>query len=420
MSAQPRVFEGPDPERLLLEAWSVHGTDVRISEPVTIRRGGIFGFFARLHYRIEVLDEPAAAPDPAAGARAAVTGLTPTADSATARAAGPLESLIAAAEGADTVDLATSEPESFDAILEKVASSLGENPADDWATLARVDRPAPSATPLTPQRDVAALSGPPASSDGTLLIPDHSIHSAMPSVLRSSEVVHAHTAERLVIPLASARECDDEIVKQLELVGVPDELLPHGVGATSLEDAFGSLPGARPLPRSRGSLIALVAPAAKAARLAELLASELELAPEEIARAVPRRTRSARVGSLVTTPEEALDLSPGWRRDRIGLVTVCCASAADTSWARAMLYALAPSMVLALQSATAKSEDVAAACAALGGVDALCLEELEATLTPASALASGTPVARLDGVVADGAAWAAVAARALARRESTC
>jgi hypothetical protein len=221
-----------------------------------------------------------------------------------------------------------------------------------------------------------------------------------------------------VIPLASARELDDEVVRTLELVGVPDELLPHGVGATSLEDAFASLPGSRDLPRSRGSLIAIVAPPATAARLAAILADELGIAPEELTRVLPRRTRGARDGSFVTTPEEARDLAPGWRRDRIALVTVPCARPADASFARAMLYALAPSMVLASASATAKTEDIAATCAALGGVDALCLGDLDATLTPASALGSGTPVARLDGVAADGAAWAAVAERALARRSA--
>ena len=49
------VFEGPDPERLLLEAWSVHGTQVRITEPVTVRRGGVGGFFPKEPYRIEVV-----------------------------------------------------------------------------------------------------------------------------------------------------------------------------------------------------------------------------------------------------------------------------------------------------------------------------------------------------------------------------
>ncbi|HXQ62735.1 MAG TPA: hypothetical protein VN796_10400, partial [Acidimicrobiales bacterium] len=57
--------------------------------------------------------------------------------------------------------------------------------------------------------------------------------------------------------------------------------------------------------------------------------------------------------------------------------------------------------------ATAKAEDVAAWAEALGGIDALALENLEATVSPASALGVGIPVARIDGQPATAARWVA-------------
>ena len=51
---QRLVYEGRDPERLLRDVWEKHGTGVRITEPEEARKGGIFGFFSRVVYRIEV------------------------------------------------------------------------------------------------------------------------------------------------------------------------------------------------------------------------------------------------------------------------------------------------------------------------------------------------------------------------------
>ena len=57
--------------------------------------------------------------------------------------------------------------------------------------------------------------------------------------------------------------------------------------------------------------------------------------------------------------------------------------------------------------ATAKSEDVTAWAGALGGLDALAVDNLDATVSPAASLASGIPVARLDGHPANAARWTA-------------
>jgi hypothetical protein len=58
--------------------------------------------------------------------------------------------------------------------------------------------------------------------------------------------------------------------------------------------------------------------------------------------------------------------------------------------------------------ATCKTEDVAMWAETIGGVDALALENVEVTVSPAAALGLGIPVARLNGQPATASRWAAL------------
>jgi hypothetical protein len=188
----------------------------------------------------------------------------------------------------------------------------------------------------------------------------------------------------------------------------------------SLSEAAAALPVARALPRAPGSLIAVVGPDARARALARAVARELGIAEAEIARAVYRRRPNMLAKHLVAhRPEDAADLAPGWRRDRVGVVAVCLPQRMQRAlpWARAMLHALAPSMTLLQASALCKTEDIAAVEAAIGGADALWLEHTPETLSPASPLACGCPAAYLDGAPANAHSWEAVLRTALLRQE---
>ncbi len=79
----------------------------------------------------------------------------------------------------------------------------------------------------------------------------------------------------------------------------------------------------------------------------------------------------------------------------------------DRSWATHLIAALRPTAVWGVVDATAKTEDIAAWAEDLGGVDALALEHLDATVSPAAVLGLGTPVARIDGQPATAARWVA-------------
>jgi hypothetical protein len=211
------------------------------------------------------------------------------------------------------------------------------------------------------------------------------------------------------------------------MAGFPEWLLPAATGdvtagasagARSLEEAFAAVPAPRPLPRTPGSLVAVVGEGRAATQIARSVAAELGVRPSEIAvAALEGTTRSRRPGYRVRTPDEAADLSAGWRRDGVGVVVVHASSAeADRRWAREMLRAMRPSCVWGLARASTKPEDVERWADDIGGVDALVVDEVAGTVTPAAILSAGIPVVRLDGEPATPERWADVVAALAAGR----
>ena len=77
------------------------------------------------------------------------------------------------------------------------------------------------------------------------------------------------------------------------------------------------------------------------------------------------------------------------------------------AWATHVIAALRPTAIWGVVDSTVKPEDVAAWADALGGVDALALENIDATVSPAAALRTGIPVVRIDGRPASAARWTA-------------
>jgi hypothetical protein len=177
-----------------------------------------------------------------------------------------------------------------------------------------------------------------------------------------------------------------------------------------LLEAFGGLTPPPPLPRRAGSLLVVVGPGAPARRLGAALADEMGIDPTE----VPFCSRDPWAYAVVTgkllvrSAEDGAELAPGWRRSQPAVVVVDAAvTAPERSWACHLIAALRPTAVWGVVEATAKTEDTAAWVQALGGMDALALENLDATVSPAAALGLGLPVARIDGQPATAARWVA-------------
>jgi hypothetical protein len=191
-----------------------------------------------------------------------------------------------------------------------------------------------------------------------------------------------------------------------------------GLEAVLLE-VFASFAPAPPLPVRPGSLLVVVGAAAPSRRLGATLADEMGVDPA----AVPFASRHAGALDLVAGPlllrrsEDAAEMAPGWRRSRAAVVVVDAPlSGADRFWARAMITALRPTVVWGVVEATSKTQDIALWSEAVGGVDALAIENIESTVSRAATTGVGIPVARLNGLPATASRWAATIMDGLARQ----
>jgi hypothetical protein len=178
-----------------------------------------------------------------------------------------------------------------------------------------------------------------------------------------------------------------------------------------LLETFGGLVTVPPLPGLAGSLLVVVGAGSPARRLAAAVAGEIGIDPY----GVPFASLGARAYAVATGPllvrsaEDAAERAPGWRRSHTAVVVVDApVNGTEREWAGRVISALRPTAVWAVVDATSKTEDIASWAQTLGGVDALALENLDATVSPASALGLGLPVARLNGQPATAARWAAI------------
>jgi len=405
VSALPLVFEGPDPEKLLIDAWSVHGTGVRISEPACVRKGGLFGFFQKLHYRIEVLP---AVPEPPAprGTKRSTTQAPVTTASA-------LERLVESTE--DVFEVDGPPRRSFDEVLDGVASALGDDPATFAASgigglatagaLATevVEREAPDhEAPGAAREDAARRERPAAERFDDPLGELRRLAAGERGPAPAGE--RDHSAPDAAGASALACETLDGLGFPRELVDrVPGRLAP----LAAIDAACELLPAARPLPDVAGALIAVVGELGRALEIASTILDDLGLDNAEIAVVTADRPGFAVPTHLIATDARtAAALSPGWRRDGVAVVAVGSGTDRTSArWCRTVLHALRPTATWAVVSAAAKPEDVACFAASAGGLDALVVDDLDATVTPAAIVRAGVPVARIDDAPATARRW---------------
>jgi hypothetical protein len=238
------------------------------------------------------------------------------------------------------------------------------------------------------------------------------------SIVRHVEDTDANPASLaqvpvLAVPTTSAPGLDREALVR---VGLPEELvrrLGFSLGADpsrGLLELLEHLPRPDRLPEGRGSVIAAVGDRAAALDLANQLAAELGLDADDVVLAsATYRRRAVPAHRRIWDLERAEEQRRSWRR-RLHPTIVAVESAPGRSpdWARRVLDALEPTMVWGAVEATRKAEDLLSWSDQLGGVDALSVDRVDETLSPATVLRCGIPVGRLDGRPATPALWAAL------------
>jgi hypothetical protein len=431
VSAQLKSFEGPDVQVLLDRIRVELGPGAKIDGAEKIRVGGVLGFFAKEHYRVVV-----EVPDPADGhapRRAARPSAPPPAASdvfsAMAEATDDVNDVGVPALSAGTAAARTVRPpatraagpsraaadpaaESFDAVLTRVATTLEATPAPGNGTGGVGARGGVSGASVAPSPDGDAFSPPPAdiAAKAALFLAGSPTESGAPTPPRRPAAARRPTAE--------STGPTDRTIEALRRVGLDEATvaavsdgLRRGTGLqAALLEALGGLAPAPPLPSGAGSLLVVVGAGVAARRLGAALAGEIGIDPTEVPYAsLDAGAYAVATGSLlVRGAEDAAERAPGWRRSRAAVAVVDApVRGTEQSWARAVITSLRPTAVWGLADSTTKTQDIAAWVETLGGVDALALENIGGTTSPAAVLGTGIPVARLDGQPATAARWVA-------------
>jgi hypothetical protein len=201
-------------------------------------------------------------------------------------------------------------------------------------------------------------------------------------------------------------------------LGLPMAIMPSGDDtATGLLKALSTLPVALPVPNAAGDVIVVVGERTPALALARSIAAELGLAHDEVVLASDDDDGDdLPLGCLLPTLPAVADerCSARWRRRPSIVVVTTPVRPGASTFGRRALEALEPTATWGAVAASSKPEDVLAWSDSLGGLDAVAVDGLDATATPASILGTGIPVARLDGRPASPALWTALLLERLA------
>lgn len=300
----------------------------------------------------------------------------------------------------------------FGEVLSEVASSLGEEPGTYRPDHDRMRRPRRAGTSGDAGEPAEAVDD---SDGGTAAQAPDGTAAAL--TLEHEEATGSIAVQLPLIQIEEEVPPDlgATIVDLLRAAGFPEQLLPRAPLApehSTIEAVFAALPEPPPLPAEPGGLVAVVGSAGLVRPVANSVALAVGCPRDEVAVASATASdRHARPEYRARTAAQAAAMSPGWRRDRVGVVAVYAPPlGADQRWTRQILRALRPSCVWGMAGATTKPDDVRRWITAIGGIDALVMTEVGATATPAAVLSLGIPVTRLDDEPATPARWAAVVA----------
>lgn len=412
-------YEGADLEALLEQVRTELGSDTKIVSANKIRSGGVAGFFAK--ERFEVIVEHDAIVMPAADLvndlsvsvrpRDIAPSLMDLVDqvSADERAAAPRiapePALPVVPESAPRI---STESEPFASILERVARDAGM-PSDEPVAVVEDDidvtdaevvgAPVISAPPAMPAPAPVAEQCPPA-----------------PAPLPAASAAPARQIPTTINLPAPANHAGALVKMGLPAAYVPAVPSPAAVEA-ALRQSLTRLPIAPPMPKTTGSVVAIVGERSAAMALARDLSEEAGLDPDAVTLATRKRLPARTPENMVITgSDDAQEKRRSWRRrDRPSVVVIDADLCAEKpAWAYHVLAALEPEATWGVIEATRKTEDVAAWVDGLGGVDALAVNDLDATSSPAAVLQLDVPVGRIDGRTASPSLWAALLTERLA------
>ena len=400
---------------MLEQVRSELGSNTKIVSANKVRSGGIGGFFAR--ERFEVIVEHDGIVVPPADVASDLTQSVRPRDIAPSLM--DLVDQVSAEERAVAPRIST-ESEPFAAVLERMARDAGapsEAPAavvlDDDEDLYDDEADEAAFDAHTPAAPLAVASAP-----APVIPPSPAPAPAAAPVATAPAPMSSALAARGAGEFGSAPAGH---VGALVKMGLPATYVPAIPSPAAVEAALRAslthLPAAPAIPRSTGSVLAVVGERSAALDLARELSAEAGLDPDAITIATRKRLPARTPQNMVITgSDDAQEKRRSWRRrDRPSVVVIDADLCAEKpAWAYHVLAALEPEATWGVVDATRKTEDVAAWVDGLGGVDALAVNELDATVSPAAVLQLDVPVGRIDGRAASPSLWAALLTERLA------
>ena len=402
MAVQSR-YEGPDLEALLEQVRTELGTGTKIVSANKVRSGGVAGFFAKESYEVIVEHDGIVMP-------AADLADDPTRSVRPRDIAPSLMDLVdqVSSEERAAAPRISTESEPFAAVMERVARDAGipTPPAD----LSVDDEP----DDVTDAEVVPTAAAPPAPvippAPAAVVAPAAPTMPAAPAPVASAPAV--------VPPMhRPAPNQTGALIK----MGLPAPLVPAiaspATAEAALRASLSRLPVAPDMPKGTGSVVAVVGERQAALALARDLSAEAGLDPDAVTIATRKRLPARTPENLIINgSDDAMEKRRSWRRrERPSVVVIDTDLCADKpAWAYHVLAALEPEATWGVVEATRKTEDVAAWVVGLGGVDALAVNDLDATTSPAAVLQLDVPVGRIDGRTATPSLWAALLTERLA------
>lgn len=415
---EPLVCEDSDLRRLLDTVHSQPGAEILYQDRV--RRGGVFGFFARevhrVAYRVAAEADGAVVAEAVTGIDApptvtdvppAATDVPPAALSEPATELPELSDLLASVDALESAEQ---------------RQPAGPPPAHDFAALLRTltDSAPHDGEPFNgEQRDggprgaeftrPAVDEAAAARTAGLSAVPmaGQRVTSPRPA---PSEPASRNNVTALGRPDARARL---EMLMQLRQVGVPVSVNPRADTHSlyeALENILEELPVAAEPPRGAGEVLAVVGESGPALQAAHTCAAMLRIPRNSIGVAGLPEGASAELDyPWISGQQEALRLRTELNRTDLPSIVVIATDAteagSDDPWAPEMLAALRPTAVWAVVDARWKTEDSRAQLDRLGQVDALVVHSAQLSASPASVWDLDLPLGLLDGRAASTFAW---------------
>jgi hypothetical protein len=376
-------------EELLERVRTEVGAVARIVGANRVRKGGIGGFFARQAYEVivEPIDDPEAArTEPARVVEAPASILD-------------LAEAVSEHERNHVIDLVdehtvSTESRNFAEVLDRFTHAIGEDSMGD----AVID---PPYQPLATEPDEPVVFEDDIDLMGLASLPVPAPATPAPRTTRD-------LARRIV----QSNAIIERFETQLSRLGLPARLIPRGAGPNEMKGALVEslvrLPPVPTVPAGLGVVIVVVGANAAPVQLARDLAVELHLDPDDVVLATRDHLGDGIPAWLqMNDPDTAHARRRSWQR-RVQPTIVACSLPPmyqALRWAREMLDNLEPTITWAVVDAGWKREDITSRINGLGGVDVLALDNLDDTVSPASALELGIPVGRLASEHASPLTW---------------